>query len=53
LRARGGGRLLQLSSMGGHIAFPAFSMYHPTKWGVERFYESLANCSARGEGARR
>ena len=26
LRAQGGGRLLQLSSMGGHIAFPAFSM---------------------------
>ena len=42
LRAQGGGRLLQLSSMGGHIAFPAFSMYHATKWGIEGFYESLA-----------
>ena len=42
LRAQGGGRLLQLSSMGGHIAFPAFSMYHATKWGIEGFYEALA-----------
>jgi NAD(P)-dependent dehydrogenase (short-subunit alcohol dehydrogenase family) len=42
LRAQGGGRLLQLSSMGGHIAFPGFSMYHATKWGIEGFYESLA-----------
>jgi hypothetical protein len=39
--------------MGGHIAFPAFSMYHATKWGIEGFYESVANCSARGAGARR
>ena len=42
LRAQGGGRLMQLSSMGGHIAFPAFSMYHATKWGIEGFYEALA-----------
>ena len=42
LRGQGGGRLLQLSSMGGHIAFPAFSMYHATKWGIEGFFESLA-----------
>jgi NAD(P)-dependent dehydrogenase (short-subunit alcohol dehydrogenase family) len=42
LRTQGGGRLLQVSSMGGHIAFPAFSMYHAAKWGIEGFYESLA-----------
>jgi NAD(P)-dependent dehydrogenase (short-subunit alcohol dehydrogenase family) len=42
LRAQGGGRLMQLSSMGGHIAFPAFSLYHATKWGIEGFYEALA-----------
>lgn len=42
LRAQGGGRLMQLSSMGGQIAFPAFSLYHVTKWGIEGFYESLA-----------
>jgi hypothetical protein len=39
--------------MGGHIAFSAFSMYHATKWSIEGFYESLANCSAREAGARR
>ncbi len=42
LRRQGGGRLLQVSSMGGHIAFPAFSLYHATKWGIEDFYEALA-----------
>ena len=42
LRRQGGGRLMQVSSMGGHIAFPAFSLYHATKWGLEGFYEALA-----------
>jgi NAD(P)-dependent dehydrogenase (short-subunit alcohol dehydrogenase family) len=42
LRAQGGGLLMQMSSMGGHLAFPAFSVYHATKWGIEGFYESLA-----------
>lgn len=42
LRAQGGGHLVQMSSMGGHLAFPAFSMYHVTKWGIEGFYEALA-----------
>jgi len=42
LRAQGGGLLMQMSSMGGHLAFPAFSLYHATKWGIEGFYESLA-----------
>jgi NAD(P)-dependent dehydrogenase (short-subunit alcohol dehydrogenase family) len=37
LRRQGGGRLVQVSSMGGHIAFPAFSLYHATKWGLEGF----------------
>lgn len=42
LRAQGGGRILQLSSMGGHMAFPGFSLYHATKWGIEGFYEGFA-----------
>jgi NAD(P)-dependent dehydrogenase (short-subunit alcohol dehydrogenase family) len=42
LRAQGGGLLMQMSSMGGQLAFPAFSMYHVTKWGIEGFYEALA-----------
>src|SRR5260370_19158808 len=33
---------MQVSSMGGHMAFPAFSLYHATKWGIEGFYEALA-----------
>lgn len=41
LRRQGGGRLIQVSSMGGHMAFPAFSLYHATKWGIEGFYEAL------------
>lgn len=42
LRTQGGGLLMQMSSMGGQIAFPRFSMYHVTKWGIEGFYEALA-----------
>jgi NAD(P)-dependent dehydrogenase (short-subunit alcohol dehydrogenase family) len=42
LRRQGGGLLMQMSSMGGQITFPAFSMYHVTKWGVEGFYDALA-----------
>jgi NAD(P)-dependent dehydrogenase (short-subunit alcohol dehydrogenase family) len=41
LRAQGGGRILQLSSMGGQVAFPGLSLYHATKWAVEGFFESL------------
>jgi short chain dehydrogenase/SnoaL-like polyketide cyclase len=33
---------MQMSSMGGQITFPAFSMYHVTKWGIEGFYDALA-----------
>jgi NAD(P)-dependent dehydrogenase (short-subunit alcohol dehydrogenase family) len=28
--------------MGGHIAFPGFSLYHAAKWGIEGFFEALA-----------
>jgi NAD(P)-dependent dehydrogenase (short-subunit alcohol dehydrogenase family) len=42
LRAQGGGRILQLSSMGGHMSFPGFSLYHATKWGIEGFYDAFA-----------
>jgi NAD(P)-dependent dehydrogenase (short-subunit alcohol dehydrogenase family) len=42
LRAQGGGRILQMSSMGGHIGFPGFSLYHTTKWGIEGFFEAFA-----------
>ncbi len=41
LRAQGGGRIIQLSSMGGQIAFPALGLYHATKWGIEGFFEAV------------
>ncbi|MFC0438084.1 SDR family oxidoreductase [Kutzneria buriramensis] len=42
LRAAGGGRILQLSSVGGQTAHPGGSLYHATKWGMEGFVEALA-----------
>ena len=42
LRKQGGGRIIQLSSYGGQVAFPSNSMYHATKFGVEGFCESVA-----------
>jgi NAD(P)-dependent dehydrogenase (short-subunit alcohol dehydrogenase family) len=41
LRAQGGGKILQVSSVGGQVAFPALSLYHASKWGIEGFVESL------------
>ena len=42
LRAQGGGLLMQMSSMGGLITFPSYSVYHATKWGIEGFYDALS-----------
>ncbi|HEX7400247.1 MAG TPA: SDR family oxidoreductase [Candidatus Limnocylindrales bacterium] len=42
LRAQGGGRVIQVSSYGGQVAFPGNSLYHATKWGIEGFVESVA-----------
>src|SRR5476649_380712 len=42
LRAQGGGRIVQVSSEGGQIAYPNFSLYHASKWGIEGFVESVA-----------
>jgi NAD(P)-dependent dehydrogenase (short-subunit alcohol dehydrogenase family) len=42
LRRQGGGRIVQISSEGGQIAYPGFSLYHATKWGIEGFVESVA-----------
>ena len=42
LRRQGGGRIMQVSSEGGQIAYPNFSVYHATKWGIEGFIESVA-----------
>ncbi len=42
LRDQGGGRIVQVSSEGGQMAYPNFSLYHATKWGIEGFVESVA-----------
>ncbi|HTV21120.1 MAG TPA: SDR family oxidoreductase [Polyangiaceae bacterium] len=42
LRQQGGGRIVQVSSEGGQIAYPSFSLYHATKWGIEGFIESVS-----------
>jgi NAD(P)-dependent dehydrogenase (short-subunit alcohol dehydrogenase family) len=42
LRAQGGGRIIQMSTYGGQVAFPGNSLYHATKWGIEGFAESVA-----------
>ncbi|KXF75277.1 short-chain dehydrogenase [Paramesorhizobium deserti] len=42
LRKQGGGRIVQVSSEGGQIAYPGFSLYHATKWGIEGFLEAVA-----------
>ncbi len=40
-RQRRAGVIVNVASMGGRIAFPLYSAYHATKWGVEGFTESL------------
>lgn len=42
LRRQGGGRVIQLSTYGGQVAFPGNAMYHATKWGIEGFCEAVA-----------
>lgn len=42
MRKQGGGRIIQISSYGGQVAFPSNSMYHATKFGIEGFCESVA-----------
>ncbi len=41
MRPTGGGTIIQISSMGGKITFPLYSIYHATKFAVEGFTESL------------
>lgn len=42
MRLQGGGRIIQISSYGGQVAYPANSLYHATKFGIEGFCESVA-----------
>lgn len=42
LRTQGGGRIIQMSTYGGQVAYAANSMYHATKFGIEGFCEAVA-----------
>lgn len=41
MRMQKAGTIVNVSSMGGKVAFPLYSAYHATKFGVEGFTESL------------
>lgn len=40
-RQRRSGLIINVSSIGGRLAFPLYSLYHSTKWAVEGFTDSL------------
>jgi NAD(P)-dependent dehydrogenase (short-subunit alcohol dehydrogenase family) len=40
-RARKQGVIVNISSVGGRLTFPLYSLYHGTKWAVEGFSEAL------------
>ncbi|MFF1696312.1 SDR family oxidoreductase [Streptomyces sp. NPDC058257] len=42
MREQGGGRIIQISSVGGQIGIPTHSSYHAGKWGLEGFTESVS-----------
>jgi NAD(P)-dependent dehydrogenase (short-subunit alcohol dehydrogenase family) len=42
MRSQGSGHIIQVSSIGGVNAFPTVGLYHPSKWGLEGFSQSLA-----------
>ena len=42
MREHGVGRIIQVSSLGGQVSFPASSAYHAGKWGLEGFTEAVA-----------
>lgn len=42
MRQQGEGRIIQISSYGGQVAYPGNSLYHATKFGIEGFCESVA-----------
>jgi NAD(P)-dependent dehydrogenase (short-subunit alcohol dehydrogenase family) len=42
LREQGSGHIIQVSSIGGIVAFAGIGMYHASKWGLEGFSEALA-----------
>ncbi len=47
LRAQGGGRIIQVSSIGGISAFPNIGIYNASKWALEGLSQALAQEVAR------
>ncbi|RFU86768.1 SDR family NAD(P)-dependent oxidoreductase [Streptomyces triticagri] len=47
LRAQGGGRILQMSSIAGIASWPMLGLYHASKWAIEGMADSLAQEVAR------
>jgi NAD(P)-dependent dehydrogenase (short-subunit alcohol dehydrogenase family) len=43
MREQKSGHIIQISSIGGQLAFPGLSIYHASKWGIEGFCEALAS----------
>ena len=41
MRERGDGLIIQVSSTAGRAAFPAFGVYHASKWGLEGMSEAM------------
>lgn len=42
MREQGGGRIIQITSVGGQMATPVSSPYHAAKWGLEGFTEGVS-----------
>ncbi|HYL47457.1 MAG TPA: SDR family oxidoreductase [Candidatus Limnocylindrales bacterium] len=40
-RRQGSGVIANVSSVGGRVTFPLYSLYHATKWGLEGFSEAV------------
>ena len=49
LRVQKSGHIIQVSSIGGIVAFPGLGMYHASKWALEGFSQALAQ-EVRGFG---
>ena len=49
LRAQGSGHIIQISTIGGLVAFPNLGGYHASKWALEGLSESLAQ-EVAGQG---
>lgn len=46
LREQGGGHIVQVSSIGGVLAYPLLGVYNASKWALEGFTEALAQETA-------